>query len=541
MVTTVSSTTALVNALKAANSGDTILLAPGSYSTISLYNLHFAQDVVVASANPNDAAVISGLSIKSSNGITFQDVEFHAPGPASGSFLNVLSSQDIHFQRVSVYGTLDGNPQNDTGGILFNNASNVSVTDSEFQQLRYGVSHANVDGLVIKDSSFHDLRLDGVRGGGSSNVTITGNTFSDFYPLDGDHADAVQFWTVNTTTAAHHITISDNVILRGSGSYTQGIFMKDEVGTLAYQQVVISGNLVSGGQYHGITVVRGSGVTIQDNIVQGFSDMKSWIFMDRVDGLVLKDNAANELRINESFNATNVDNVILPLATDEGAAAYAMWVDAHLAGRELIGDDGANALAGGAGADTLDGGAGVDTLTGGAGDDVYYTTLSDMVVEVSGGGVDTVFSQDSLTLPAHVENVVLTGYKWSRAYGNELDNVISGNSKPNLLQGNQGADTLQAGAGADSLYGGAGNDVLVGGTGVDRFGFEPGNGRDIVRDFGLGGEADVLDVSAFLKIGRQPTLTEDATGVSVAFGEDVIVLVGVRLADLSPTAIGYVF
>jgi len=154
----------------------------------------------------------------------------------------------------------------------------------------------------------------------------------------------------------------------------------------------------------------------------------------------------------------------------------------------LIGAGGNDNLFGGAGDDTLygdsnagpvtsgndflDGGLGVDTMIGGAGDDTYVVAQLDAslapepVIELTGEGTDTVRSAFDYTLPANVENLVLTGSALN-ANGNALANVLTGTGSANVLNGGAGADTLRGVAGNDALNGGAGGDALDGGTGVD--------------------------------------------------------------------------
>ncbi|HVJ42636.1 MAG TPA: family 16 glycosylhydrolase [Dongiaceae bacterium] len=123
-------------------------------------------------------------------------------------------------------------------------------------------------------------------------------------------------------------------------------------------------------------------------------------------------------------------------------------------------------LAGTTGNDSMYGDAAVnDTMSGGAGDDIYYLySAGNHVLESAGGGVDTVNTWMSYTLPDNFENLTVTG-SGSYAFGNGLDNIISGAS------------------GSQIIDGGAGNDVLSGGGGADTFIMAKGNGSDLITDF----------------------------------------------------------
>ena len=147
----------------------------------------------------------------------------------------------------------------------------------------------------------------------------------------------------------------------------------------------------------------------------------------------------------------------------------------------LVGNDGNNllegansidTLIGGLGNDTLDGGAGADSMVGGLGDDVYVvTTVTDLIVELPGEGIDTVRSLVTAgyyTLPANVENLftfLTTGNLGG--VGNALDNVMVGSGSNDDFQGLDGNDSLLGATGNDTLSGGNGNDTLGGGGGDD--------------------------------------------------------------------------
>lgn len=536
-IITVSSSTELVSAVQNAKDGDVIKLAAGDYGKVSLSNVHFANGITITSADPDQQAVLAGLKVTNSSGIDFDHIEF-ALSPEDKYFpITVSSSSDVHFSALDVHGVIDGDPSTDSMAMMIRNSSDVSVTDSSFHELHHAVNFLDSDHLDISGNSFDTIRSDGIRGGGTSDLTINNNYFTNFYPVGADHPDAIQLWTTNTDQSASNITITGNVVERGEGGIIQGIFLRDQSGgKVPYQNVTISDNIVLGGMYNGISVGNAQGLVMTDNVVGAYSDQKSWLRIESSTGVVLTGNAASSYVLNNNVYAANSGNSTTGAVTESPEALLKNWIETHPELRDdlpmdaissdypavavaamsyhVTGTGGADKLCvnaaggtqvqGGAGNDVLTGGVAASTnvnvLEGGDGDDVYViSNRIDKVIEQAGGGVDEVRSSVDHALGANVENLRLTGSAVNGT-GNDLANTLRGNDAANglkglggndLVYGGGGGDAIQGDAGADRLYGEAGRDTIRGGDGDDLL--YGGDGDDML--YGDAG-ADLLEGGA---------------------------------------------
>lgn len=522
----------LIAALKVSQAGDTVLLKEGTYNALFLRDL-IKQDVVIRSADPSRKAQMSDLSVMRCSGLTFREIDIKAGTQYAAT---ITSCSDVTFDSVHVYGSLDGDARNDGyGGIIFKGSQQIKVLMSEFEQLYWGIAHFNSEDVLISENYFHDIRLDGVRGGGTSSITIEKNFFTDFFRVGSEHQDAIQFWTSGTSSSARSIVIRDNLIFRGDGSATQGIFLWDEDGR-RYEDVTVSGNLAVGTTWRGITVASTTGAQVTDNLVVGLPDQQSFLYAEHTTGLDLQRNGAMRYVLPAGF-VRPAGNVATSAATDEGRSLVQSWLSDHelfwesqalqkagveVAGSLLRGADKADTLVGAGGHDSLYGGDGNDVLIGGPGSDIldggagfdrvdYSASPGGVMVNLAEKGAGSDAEGDRFV---SIERFDLGGF---------ADEFV-GTTLAEHVYGRNGDDTLVGGGGGDQLFGGAGRDT---------FAFGPQQGLAVIRDFAPGWDRIRLDggsATTFAELG----LVQEAGGVRVTWGvaDAAVLLSGRTLATL---------
>ncbi len=294
----VSTSEELSDALRRAKGGETIALTPGAYR-LKIKDIH--AEVTVTSADPANRAVMEQLDLNDSSGLTFADLELVAPlsypskGWPSGFFFGHVSH--VRLDHLEVHSAPGGTLITENSGIIIMNSDHVEVLDSDFHDLHHGLNQFTNEYLTVRGNHFHHLRDDGIRGGGSSNVLIEGNFCEGNHPDhdDLDHPDCIQFWTTGTTAPAHDITIKDNVFVRADGTPVQGIFMGDEIGHYPYENVTISGNRMYGALWRGISTTVQHAI-IENNIVCGYPDQKSWLVVFSSTDVSVNHNRADDFK-----------------------------------------------------------------------------------------------------------------------------------------------------------------------------------------------------------------------------------------------------
>jgi hypothetical protein len=300
---TVRNSAELLAAVRAGRAGDTILLRAGEYGALALQGTKITGgEVIIASLDPSRPAHVAGIEIEDCSSLTFRDLEVTVNARTQTIF-NVVGSSDIKLERLHMHGPLG------TGlsGLMFRRSTRVRIADSRFHDVGTAIRNIDSSFVTVTGNDFREIFGDGIQTTGTSNVAIVGNYFTAFHSSPGDHPDAIQFFTLNQKVEAHDIEIKDNVIVRGSGSIVQGIFLGNEI-DMAYVNVSITGNKVVGAMWNGIAVGKGRNVTLTDNVVQAYADQGSWIIIEKSLNALASNNRSTDFIDKENRNSTFKDN-----------------------------------------------------------------------------------------------------------------------------------------------------------------------------------------------------------------------------------------
>lgn len=304
----VSSAQELRRALDNAKNGDVIRLAAGAYPEITLTGINKDGEVTITSADPARPAIIKKLMIRQSSGLTLRGLELASdpmppiPGRPGGEEgfdrraipFTIANSQRITLDRLEIHGPEDNIEEAfHISAVMVRGSTQIVVSNCHFHTLWNGLSIVDLDGIVVRNNEFHNIRTDGVHGGDVSNLEIAGNIFTDFHPYPGDHPDGIQLWSTPKGVPLNNISIHDNIVVRGSGGKTQGIFIRDVKNSHPFHNVEIRDNLIIGTMYNGIAIYSVDGAVIEGNRLVNYPDFpKVWIGVNFSKNIKMRNNSA---------------------------------------------------------------------------------------------------------------------------------------------------------------------------------------------------------------------------------------------------------
>lgn len=227
---------------------------------------------------------LTNTSVTECEGITFDGLELITSG-TGGILFPVTKSKRLTFKNCDIHGSLDGNPQNDGAAFSVTLSEDISFIDNVFRQVDRCIIANNCKNTVVTGNDMSELRTDGMMFAEMDTLLISGNAIGNYSPVAGAHPDGIQFMTAGTDVSCNDITIADNVIYRDAdlskpGPSMQGIFLGNE-DDIPFNRVTITGNLLLGTGYRGVSVSHGKDVVIKDNELLG----QAQVLKDKLTGV----------------------------------------------------------------------------------------------------------------------------------------------------------------------------------------------------------------------------------------------------------------
>lgn len=313
--------------------GQVIRLAPGVYSIVKIINAKFDTPLVITSASPSNPAVIAGLGIANSSGVTFTNVEFTSVGAPDGYYaFRLAGSQNLTFNNVNVHGDINGKPGEQLMGFYVSHCSSITFKNSKFHHINLAILTGYSNRITITGNQFYYLNKSGVQMAATSDVLIADNQFTNFILTPKTHPDVVQFFTAGTKIPSTKITITGNLYYRGTGQAAQGIFFGDETGSLPYSGLTITNNAMIGGMWNAIYLNNVAADThVSNNYVASWPDsetaFKAWIFLTGDAASqpgVLQGNHAQQYIIDHRSTVPD-GNDLLEGVSDNGISLLRRW------------------------------------------------------------------------------------------------------------------------------------------------------------------------------------------------------------------------
>jgi PKD repeat protein len=287
---TVSTANQLKTALSKATGGETILLNPGDYGKLVLtgrsgFDITFASEVTIRSADPARPAVFTGLDVRGAENLSFRDLVFDyvasvtdstaiTPFNISGS-TNITVSGSVFDGDLAKGGDAAAIGHATGRGLNASNNTNFTFIDNEMHTFWKGLALGGNDNARVIGNDFHSMRSDGLNANAVSGLLIEGNRFHDFVraPGTGDHADFIQFASTGAKRPSSDVTIRGNLFDSGeNGGGIHTIFLRnDQVdkglagSEMFFRNILIEQNTIYADHLHGISVGETAGLVIRNN------------------------------------------------------------------------------------------------------------------------------------------------------------------------------------------------------------------------------------------------------------------------------------
>ncbi len=270
----------LAAAITNATGGETIQLAPGTYSSLTV-NKSPASEVIITSRDANNPAIVKRVTVNGSNWhLNNLDVRPAFLGSNTTYAVSLKGSNNIFENSSLTYGNSTGWTATDwntkaSSGIWVSNGSNNLVKNNLIKTVHFGIT---VDHTAKNAKVLHNT-IDGVAGDGMRGLGDYGlfenNLILNTKQTNGNHSDCFQSWSkLNGTVGAGEVV---GIVVRGNqcltavnkidpiAANTQGYSIFDGVA----RDWIVENNILFSDTFHGSSLSGGNNSVIRNNTLVG--------------------------------------------------------------------------------------------------------------------------------------------------------------------------------------------------------------------------------------------------------------------------------
>lgn len=278
---TVSTKAQLDAAIARARGGEVIQVAKGNYGVLTVPARQFSQTVTIQSANAAAPATFTKLQMQKVRNVAFKDLEVtraRGSDPEWSKLVDISDSANVSFLGGFVHGPANGAWEDDMYGMVVRRSANVRVQGVSFHDVSVALTVADTTGFTIESNFFSYISVDSIDIPGTQNGRIADNSMFLYVTAPGAHPDGIQCWTAGQKRGCNNLQIVNNKFYGTPGHEFQGIFFGDEAKVGGYENIQITGNVMTNLMWHAICVDgKGKGVTIRNNTVTANATYRSWI------------------------------------------------------------------------------------------------------------------------------------------------------------------------------------------------------------------------------------------------------------------------
>jgi hypothetical protein len=275
-VFTVSDRTQLIAALTEAQglAGAEIRLLPGDYGVLRWTSKSYPLGRVFIRAAESTPPLFTEFSLSGSSSIAVSGIRVASlVSPA----VQLSGTTDVIFAGNFVSGgtSTTTDPWDDgNAGVHVREARRVTLSNNQFENLRSAAFVQRSTAVTFEQNTIRNVR-EGVNVAAATNLDLRNNRFERFSPKypNGEHADAIQFWTSNETQGSSDVRIIENAILLGGCKSVQGIFIRSETENsstatqVRHSNFEIRRNIYYGSARNGLSVSSVDGAVVANNVI----------------------------------------------------------------------------------------------------------------------------------------------------------------------------------------------------------------------------------------------------------------------------------